>query len=105
MAKYLHMWELDTARLSQNPDELGLLMARILEMVKKDLRENEFKDWGEFIGGGGGYAIGEGTETEEFEKTRKYVPYLKFTSIPVLSNKEVIDAMMRAMAPINKKQS
>ena len=102
MAKYLHMWELDTARLSQNPDELGLLMARILEMTKKDLRDNEFLDWGLFAGGTGGYAIGEGSVVEEFEKTRKYVPYLKFTTMPVLSNKEVIDAMMNAMTPKNR---
>lgn len=99
MAKYIHLWELDTSRLPQKPDELGFLMARILEMVQKDLREGVFTDWGHFPGGGGGYAIGEGTSVDEFEKTRKYIPYLKFTTMPVLLNKEVIDAMVRSITP------
>lgn len=99
MAKYLHLWEWDSTRLPPKPDELGFLIARILEMIQKDLREGTFVDWGHFPGGGGGYAIGEGTGVDEFEKTRKYIPYLKFTAMPILSNKEVIDAMMKSMTP------
>lgn len=97
MAKFLHLWELDTVHLPRKPDELALQLARLLEMAKKDLRDGVFTDWGQYLGGEGGYALGEGTQIEAFEKTRKYIPYLKFTTRPVLSNQEVIDAMMRSI--------
>lgn len=95
MSRYLHLWEIDNSKLPEKLEERGLIIAKWLEMVKKDLKNGLLTDWGQFPGGDSGYAIGEGTELDEFENTRKYTPYIKFQIIPILSIKEVANAMMR----------
>jgi hypothetical protein len=97
MAKFLTLWELDTTRLPVDPKERITNWTMLLNMVKDDLKSGRTTDWGEFAGGGRGYAIGEGTEQEIHMALSRYVPYLKFEVYPVLSMSQ-IEEMMKALS-------
>jgi hypothetical protein len=65
MAKFLTLWEMDTTRMSESPEEQIRHQTMMVKMVKEDLKRSITLDWGMFAGGElGGYAICEGTEQE-----------------------------------------
>jgi len=55
-----------------------------LEMTKANIDTGSTKDWGVYAGGGEGYAIGEGSETEIYESALRFAPYFSFEVIPVI---------------------
>jgi len=97
MAKFLTLWELDTTRVPVDSEERITYWTVLLNMVKDDLKSGRTTDWGEFAGGGRGYAIGEGTEQEIYMALSRYVPYVKFEVHPILSISQ-IEEMMKALS-------
>ena len=93
MAKYLNLWEVDSSKMPTDPEERAAVIGKSIEMTKKMLAEGQITDWGIFAGGGAGYAIGEGPETELFKHTMQFGPYYKFHIHPVLSIDEVAEVM------------
>lgn len=61
-----------------------------MNMVDEDFKSGML-DWGEFVGGGAGYAINEGTEQDLALGLMKYSPYIKFKVYPVLSASQTVD--------------
>ena len=93
MAKFLTLWEVDTNRVPVDPKERITHWTMLLNLVKDDLKSGG--DWGEFAGGGRGYAISEGTEQEIYMSLSRYVPYIKFEVHPIISINQ-IEEMMKA---------
>jgi hypothetical protein len=92
MAKFLILWNLDTTRVPENPQEQMALFSRLMYMVDEDFKSGML-DWGEFVSGQSGYAINEGTEQELGLALMKYSPYIKFKVHPVLSASQVKENM------------
>ena len=99
MAKFLTLWEIDTNRLSESPEEQIRHQTMMVNMVKEDLKRGITLDWGMFAGGElGGYAICEGTEEEITMENLKYVPYIKCKTYPILSVKQVEKIIPKLLA-------
>ena len=96
MAKFLILWESDTTRMPESPEEQMVLFNRLMNMVDEDFKSGML-DWGEFVGGGAGYVISEGTEQELALALMKYSPYMKFKVHPVLSASQV-EEIMKALS-------
>jgi hypothetical protein len=96
MGKYLLIWRLDPARVPTDPKERGAGWSGLMGMVKKDIEKGVSKDWGAFIGEGGGYAIAEGSELEVSLMTQQYTPYVHFETHPIMSVSQV-DDMIKAL--------
>ena len=96
MAKFLILWESDTTRMPESPEEQMVLFNRLMNMVDEDFKSGML-DWGEFVGGGAGYVISEGTEQELALALMKYSPYMKFKVHPVLSVSQ-IEEIMKALS-------
>ena len=92
MAKFLILWESDTTRMPESPEEQMVLFNRLMNMIDEDFKSGML-DWGEFVGGGAGYVISEGTEQELALALMKYSPYMKFKVHPVLSASQVEENM------------
>jgi hypothetical protein len=98
MAKFLTLWETDTTRVSESPEEQILHDTMLVNMVKEDLESGKTLDWGMFAGGElRGYCIDEGTELEITMMNMRYVPYIKFKMYPILSVNQV-EEMMKALS-------
>jgi len=96
MAKYLILWQIDTSRIPETPQELRAMYEGSLAMVEQDAKTGISKDWGQFIGAPEGYGIAEGTEVEIAQMLQKYAPLIQFELHPVMSArmlKQVIKAM------------
>lgn len=92
MGKFLVLWEVDTTKVSDKPEDRYENWIMMLNMVKKDI-ESGLEDWGMFAGRLSGYSIREGTEQEIALETTKYVPYIKFKAYPVISVDQVLENM------------
>ncbi len=97
MTKFLTLWELDTTKMPEKPDEQVAIYTKLLNMVKEDFesRTAHKMDWGEFVGGSVGYSISEGTEQEIALALMKYSPYIKFKVYPVLSLEQTFENMKK----------
>lgn len=99
MAKFLSLWEIDTTKMPDKPEEQIALYTKLLNMVKEDLEIKSKTvhkiDWGEFAGGGAGYGILEGTEQDIALSLMKYRPYVKFKLHPVLSLEQTLENVMK----------
>jgi hypothetical protein len=96
MGKYLLLWRLDPARVPVGPKERATGWSALMGMVKKDMEKGISKDWGAFIGEGGGYAIAEGSEVEVSIMTQQYIPYVLFETHPIMSASQIGD-LLKAM--------
>ncbi len=99
MSKFLSLWELDTTKLPDKPEERISIFTRLLNMVKEELeikgKTTHKMDWGIFPGGDAGYGIYEGTEQEVALELMKYSPYVKFKVYPVLSVDQEFENLKR----------
>jgi uncharacterized protein YciI len=93
MAKYLITWESDMSRMSTDPKEQAAMRMKMLEMIKQNLKEGRLIDWGTFLGGYKGYAIGQGNALDMAMGVAKFSPYVKFEVQEVLSVDEMLEAM------------
>jgi len=99
MAKFLTLWEIDTTRMSESPEEQIHHQTMLVNLVKEDLKRGITLDWGMFAGGElGGYAICEGTEQEITMENWKYLPYIKFKTYPILSVNQVAGMIPHVLA-------
>ena len=93
MAKYHLIWEAEVGKFPTDPKELMELNMKTLESIKQALKESGTvaRDWGCFLGGNRGYAIGEGDASAVAKAMWQFTPYYKFEVQQVLSVDEVID--------------
>ena len=92
MAKYFMTWEADESLWPTNPKEQAALGMKFSEMVKQSMKEGKTSDWGIFIGGDKGYAIGEGNAVDLYAELQQYHPYINFMVHQVLSIDEFVKA-------------
>jgi len=97
MAKYLITWESDMSRVPADPKERAGMRMKMLEMTKQNLKEGKLTDWGIFLGGYKGYAIGQGSATDMAIGTAAFAPYVKFDVQEVLSVDEMLEAVKSVM--------
>ena len=100
MAKYLLIWEVDMSRFPADPKDIMGMNMKTLEMVKQALQESGgvARDWGCFMGGTSGYAIGEGEAADVAKAMWQFSPYYKFEVEQVFSADEVI-SINKSMMP------
>ena len=98
MAKYLITWESNMSMMPTDPKEQAAMRMKLLEMTKQNLKEGKISDWGIFLGGYKGYAIGQGSATDMAIGTAQFSPYVTFNVQEVLSVDEMLEAMKSLMA-------
>jgi len=98
MAKYLITWESDMSKVPTDPKERVAMRMKMLEMTKQNLKEGKISDWGIFLGGYKGYAIGEGNAIDMAIGTAQFSPYVTFNVQEVLSVDEMLEAAKSLMA-------
>jgi len=97
MAKYLITWESDMSRVPTDPKERAAMRMKMLEMTKQNLKEGKISDWGIFLGGYKGYAIGQGSAIDMAIGTAQFSPYVTFNVQEVLSVDEMLEAVKSLM--------
>lgn len=97
MGKFLITWETNQKRMPADPKELGVTVTKMVEMVKQSMKEGTLKDWGVFVGGAKGYAIGEGKALDIYQELQKYYPYISFNVQEVLSTDDVLNTIKSMM--------
>lgn len=98
MGRYLITWELDATRIPVNPKERGELWAPMVEMVREGMKRGTTKEWGTFIGEMKGYSVAEGTELEIANLLQQWVPFVNFTTHPIMS----LDEMAKVIENLTK---
>ena len=97
MAKYFMNCEVDPNRAPVDPKERGAAWLMLAEMVKRSMEEGKTSDWGVFVGGDEGYAIGEGNAVDLCTELQQYHPYINFMVHQVLSIDELMEAQKSRM--------
>jgi len=97
MAKYFVLWELDPARVPEDPKERAAGWTLLMTMVKQDMEKGLTKDWGAIPGELNGFFIIEATEVELMMVTEQYNPYVSFQVFPVATVAQV-DQLLEAMS-------
>jgi hypothetical protein len=102
VTKFYITWQLDPARVSDNPEDMVKHWLAACEMVKADMK-TYVKDWGICAGGSCGYSISEApNETELLTNLMKYMPFVQFEVNPVLTVDQAITAVKKAAAAAKK---
>ena len=97
MAKYFMTWEADESLWPTDPKEQAVLGMKLAQMVKRSMEEGKTNDWGVFVGGDKGYAIGEGNAVDLYTELQQYHPYINFMVHQVLSIDELMEAQKSRM--------
>jgi hypothetical protein len=90
MAKYLLLWELDSARIPEDPSVRKEHWRGLQDAVVKHLEAGQMKDWGLCVGEMTGFCIIEGTEADVGKVTRGYVPCVSFDVKQVITIQQAI---------------
>lgn len=85
MARYLLLWEYDTSRCPLDPKEKVSQWLALTDIVKRQLKSGEIKEWAHYAGESAGYVIVEGNELDALKISDIYAPYVKFTSKVLLT--------------------
>ncbi len=85
MARYMLFWDYDASRCPLDMKEKTSQWLALTDIVKKQLKNGEIKEWAHFAGETAGYVIVEGNESDALKITDTYVPYVKFTSKVLLT--------------------
>ena len=93
MAKYLITWESDVSRMPTDHKERAAMRMKMLEITKRNLKEGKLSDWGVFLGGYKGYAIGQGSAIDMAIGMARFSPYVTFNVQEVLSVDEMLEAV------------
>ena len=89
MGRYLVLWEIDQTKIPMDPKERGEGWGMLMAMVRQDIEKGIVKDWGAFVGEGGGYTVNEGTEVEVMSVLQQYVPFCTFKVYPIATESQV----------------
>jgi len=104
MPKYYVKWQLETTKIPADYQEMVKSRLARGEMIKADIKAGIIKDWGCAAGGYFGYLISEGIgEAELLKSLLKYMPYVYFEVVPVLSIDQTIESIKKAAPPAMKK--
>lgn len=68
---------------------------QMMDAVKQSFETGPTVDWGQFVGGGKGYAISEGNASEVFVHLQQYAPYVTFKVQEVLTADETMTLSSR----------
>ena len=85
------------SKVPTDPKERAAMRMKMLEMTKQNLKEGKISDWGIFLGGYKGYAIGEGSAVDMAIGTAQFSPYVTFNVEEVLSVDEMLEATKSLM--------
>ena len=85
MARHLTLWELNPAMIPANPKERAALWGPMIQMVKQQIKEGKTKEWGALAGELRGFSIAEGDEMTLENAVQRYLPFVTFTSHPIVS--------------------
>jgi hypothetical protein len=85
MPRYLMTWELDQSKIPVDPKERANAWLPMIQMVKQDIQSGRLKDWGTHIGEMKGFGVYEGSEEEAGKMVQKYVPFVQFTTHPIIT--------------------
>ena len=107
MTRYLVLWRQNSvAPWPTDPDE-GLKMSEMLTGAVADLlKKGLIKEFGYFLDGISGYAIGEGDATDIFQSTNMFSPYIIgeiHEIIPFEKGAEILKAVNQAKLEAVKK--
>ncbi len=95
---YLILAEMDYSFFPKDPEEQMKIMARNMEMVKKDLDSGELSMFGMSPDGRTGFLISNQDAKTIYTKTQIIGPAMKFKIKPMLSFDELTD-VMKEMQP------
>jgi hypothetical protein len=106
MARYLVLWRRNPVApwpkdLAENEKLMEMMWAGIDNLMKK----GEIKEFGWFLDGTSGYAIGEGESTTVLRNVSMFIPYEEFEIheiIPYEKGKETLRALWKDLAKILK---
>jgi hypothetical protein len=85
MARFMLLWEYDTSRCPLDPKEKVHQWLGLTEVVKKQLKSGEIRDWAHFGAESAGYVIVDGDETDVLKVAGTFVPYVKYTAKTLLN--------------------
>jgi hypothetical protein len=92
MARYMILWEMDTSRMPEDTKAKKAQWLGFQDIVKKNVKEGVFKEWGQLAGGICGYCIFEGSAVELHTLTEQWIPYVKFKVGELLTIDEINEA-------------
>ena len=102
MARFLVLWRRNpVAPWPTDSAEYEKLMERLWIGIDDLIKKGEIKEFGYFLDGTSGYAIGEKESANVFRNVSMFVPYIECEvkeSIPYEKAKETLRALMRAQA-------
>lgn len=99
MPKFYVKWWLDPTKVPADAEQRVKAHLSLLEMVKADLKAGIKRDWYMAAGGDCGYSLYEAAnEAEVFANLLKYMPYVGFEVVPVLTVDQTIEAIHKAVA-------
>jgi hypothetical protein len=96
MARYLVEWELDVARVPEDPRERAKAWSAMLDMVEKDQKAGILKDWAAFCGELAGYSVAEGSVADVAGICQQYMPFVQFSVRPLTSLTEMRQMLQNA---------
>ncbi len=96
MAKYMLFWDYDASHCPLDTKEKTSQWLALTDIVKKQLKNGEIKEWAQYAGETAGFAIVEGNELDASKIADTYVPYAKFT-IKVLLNVEQTEQVWKSL--------
>ena len=91
MAKYFLSWEIDRARMADDPKTIAASWKMLAAQVRANLESGKTTAWGSFPGSLSGYSIIEGTEADVMAFTMQYAPFVSFEARPVVGIGEIED--------------
>jgi hypothetical protein len=102
VARFLVSWRRNPAApWPEDPAENLMIEERLWAGVDDLIKKGEIKEFGYFLDGTSGYAIGEGGSAETFKNVSMFVPYIECEVreiIPYEKGKETLRALMRAQS-------
>jgi hypothetical protein len=109
LTRFLALWHQNPlAPWPKDPAELSKLREGIWDGIDNLLKKGEIKEFGFFLDGTSGYAIGEKDSETTFRNISMFLPY--YTSsvheiIPYEKGKEILGALWKAQAKMSHGQS
>jgi hypothetical protein len=102
MAKFLSLWRISpSAPWPRDPAESEKLNEMIWAAIDSWLKTGEMLEFGFFLDGASGYAIGTGESKDEFRRAMSFWPFIEmeeYETIPYDTGREVMEELMKAQA-------
>ncbi len=97
MGRYLVIWEINNARLSDDPQERAAAAKASMQAVQQGIESGMIKEWGAFLGLEKGFGVYEGSEVEVAAFLQQFAPWASDKVLPYVTAHELsamVDAMM-----------